>query len=125
GFLVLIVQSRRGRPLAILGAAACVCGMWMSGSRTSLAAAGAALGLAMVAGMRQYRGRGLRRAIAAATTALIVGAALLFFGRAQPENPVRRLMTTLPSEVSRPAMSAFAREMWNRNGYGSAATALI
>jgi len=127
GFLALAGPSRRERVLAAAGAVLCWGAMWMSGSRTALAAAAVALALAFLAGVRRRVGSGIpRRLFATGAGAILVLTTITFVvGSGRPDTPLARLRGTLPSEISRPAISAFVREMWNRNGYGQAATALI
>jgi hypothetical protein len=123
GLLAFIPGSRIERAAAIVGAMACWGGLWMSGSRTALVAA--CLPLVAVSISAAHRmGLVRRRPVQAiGGVAALLAAVLLLSGTAG--GPVQRLKDTLPSEFTREALGSFAREMWNRNGYGAAATTLI
>jgi hypothetical protein len=123
GLLAVIPRSRIERAAALAGAMACWGGMWMSGSRTALASACIALGavgVSAVSRMGQLRRRGLQ---ASGVLAALLVAGLLLPGTAG--SPLQRLKATFPAEFTREALGSFAREMWNRNAYGAAATTLI
>jgi hypothetical protein len=123
GLLAFIPGSGIERAAALAGAVACWGGLWMSGSRTALVSACLPL-VAVSVSAANRMGLVRRRRVQAigVVTALLV-AVLLLSGTAG--GPVQRLKDTLPSEFTREALGSFAREMWNRNGYGAAATTLI
>jgi hypothetical protein len=124
GLLGFIPGSRIERAAGFTGAMVCWGGLWMSGSRTALASACVAL-LAIGVSALTRTGQPRRRRVQAIgiVAALLVAVALLLPGTAS--GPLRRLKETFPSEFTREALGSFAREMWNRNGYGAAATTLI
>jgi hypothetical protein len=123
GLLAFIPGSRIERAAALAGAVACWGGLWMSGSRTALVTAFLPL---VAVGISAANRMGLmrrRRVPAIGVAAALLAVVLLLSGTAG--GPVQRLKDTLPSEFTREALGSFAREMWNRNGYGAAATTLI
>jgi hypothetical protein len=126
GLLALFEGSPQRRAVTIAAALVCWGGLWMSGSRTAFASACVALTVAGSAAARHRPLVRMRRrvlVIGAATAALVVAALLVV--PISSESPLRRLTRTLPSDTSRESIADFAREMWNRNGYGKAATGLI
>lgn len=126
GLVAFVTSSWRERAATFAGAAVCWGGLWMSGSRTGLTSAGIPLAFVALAAARQAVGGRLRlRVIAGGAAAVVVLAAALLLAPAASESPLMRLKDTLPSDASAASLSAFGREMWNRNGYGKAATALI
>ena len=124
GLLAFMPRSSGGRAAALAGAAVCWGGLWMSGSRTALTAASIALATAGLSALSQTGQARLRRcglAVGSVAVVAVVVALLL----STSKGPAYRLKQTLPSEFSRAALGGFAREMWNRGGYGEAATVLI
>jgi hypothetical protein len=102
--------------------------VWASGSRTAFAAAAIVTAFSLVAlyverRRQQSTGRALPPvAIAAAGAVALM--ALLANANLGVVGPARRLRATLP-EASVASVRSVAVEMWNRNGYGSASTAMI
>jgi hypothetical protein len=126
GLVALATRGSRARLLALLALPVCWAGLWMSGSRTALATAVIGLVAAGASALWHARRAGRTLAAAVAVVALALAAVAVIAGSpGTSENPAERLRRTLPTELSGPALAAFAREMWNRNGYGLAATALI
>ena len=126
--LAFISRSWLQRGAALTGAAVCWGGLWMSGSRTALIAACTPLISVSVAALKQPRGARVRLhklAAGAAGIALLALVLVLVLAPAAPGSPLGRLRSTLPSDFSSASLGAFVREMWNRNGYGEAATGLI
>ena len=124
GLLAFMPRSSGGRAAALAGAAVCWGGLWMSGSRTALTAASIALATAGLSALSQTGQARLRRcglAVGSVAVVAVVVALLL----STSKGPAYRLKQTLPSDLSRAALGGFAREMWNRDGYGEAATVLI
>ena len=95
--------------------------VWAAGSRTALLAIGAATAGIIIAAADR-RGVPRRRVFAAAAggTAILLALALVIAPRTPVNSPVRRIFDRLPSLEAGDA-SRFAREMWTRFGYGSAA----
>jgi hypothetical protein len=124
-FLALAPRSTGGRALSLAGAVVCWGGLWMSGSRTALVAAAIALagaGLSVLGQARRSRA-GLRALVAGGAAAATLAAVLLLLPTSV--SPLHRLRDTLPPNPSRAALGDFAREMWNRGGYGQVATVLV
>ena len=101
--------------------------VWASGSRTAFAAAALVTVFSLVAlyteRRRQSAGRALPQVAIAAAGALGL-VALLASADLGVVGPARRLWATLP-EASVESVRSVAAEMWNRNRYGSASTAMI
>jgi O-antigen ligase/polysaccharide polymerase Wzy-like membrane protein len=101
--------------------------VWAAGSRTAFAAAVIVTACALVS-FNGGRRRGawpigaLHVCLAAAVTIVVV--VLLARAHVSVVGPLRRLWQTLPA-LSTDSVRSFAAEMWNRNRYGSAATAMI
>jgi hypothetical protein len=126
GLLALVEGSPQRRTVAIAAALVCWGGLWMSGSRTAFASGCVALAVAGSAAVKHrplVRMRPRILVIGAGAAALVI--ATLLVVPVSSESPLRRLTRTLPSDASRESIADFAREMWNRNGYGTAATTLI
>ena len=64
----------------------------------------------------------LRRAMAVAAAVLIAGVATTSLRRTVHRSPAGRLWTSFSGA---PSIGRFFAELWNRNGYGSAADAMI
>jgi hypothetical protein len=98
--------------------------VWATGSRTAFLAAIivlVALGAAMAADRGRARGLVM---IGAALVALVAVVALAGLANPRIVGPVTRVWATLPA-LSAASVREFAVEMWNRNGYGAAATAIF
>jgi hypothetical protein len=124
--LGLAAASRRltSRILLSLLSLLLLAGVWMTGSRTGFLGAtvglGSSLHLLMIATRR-------RTAVAAAAVSavLVIGTGIVLAPRPSGViGPVERARTLLP-EISRPALSAAAWELWARNGYGLMAAQMI
>jgi hypothetical protein len=118
---VLLASSRR---LRLLGAALLVLSagaVWVSGSRTALMGwlvVGAGLGRALV------RTGGLSRTAVSAGVAAIVVAVAIGAQTGGRGTAVQRFLQTLPRPTI-DGLSSFARAMWDRDGYGSAAMRIV
>ena len=125
--LALAVESKRRR-LVLLGVAALVLswiGVWASGSRTAAVTAGIALLFVVWHAVDATRHRKARAWVIGGSAAVLVGAACIV--AIAPSTRVAgfsRLRGTLPSP-SISSVKSVAAEMWNRNGYGHASTAMI
>lgn len=124
GLVAAVLVSSATRWVTAIGAALLVASgvaVWVSGSRTALA--GWLIIGAGLAATAFGRGRISRRVAAmglAALVALVVAGALA----GGPGTAVRRLWQTLPAP-SLGGVTDFARDMWERNGYGVAAVQMI
>jgi hypothetical protein len=126
GLLAFERRSLGVRAVTAVCVVVCWCGLWTSGSRTSLACA--CVALAFWAAAVLTRAGGVRVRIPVLTmgaAAVVLVASVLIRAPVASESPLSRLRMTLPSDFSGPSLAALVREMWNRNGYGEAATALI
>jgi hypothetical protein len=115
------------RYVAAAGVAAGWLAVWASGSRTAFAAAAIVTAFSLFALYSRQRRVSGRRAAALAGGAAVVLVLLLALLAALDlgvVGPAARLWATLP-EPSLQSVRDVAAEMWNRNGYGSAATAMI
>ena len=125
--LALAVQSKRRR-VVLLGAVALVVswiGVWASGSRTAVVTAGIALLFVVWHVMEAVRHLKARAWLIGVSAAVLAGAVCIV--AVAPSTRVAgfsRLRDTLPSP-SMSSVKAVAAEMWNRNGYGHASTAMI
>jgi hypothetical protein len=101
--------------------------VWASGSRTAFAAAALVTVFSLVTlhaeRSRQSTGRAFPQ-VAIAAAGLLALVALLASADLGVVGPARRLWATLP-EASVESIRGVAAEMWNRNDYGSASTAMI
>ena len=118
----------RWRPLALTGGLLVAwLAVWASGSRSAFAAAVIASLFNLVA-LFADRSRTSRPSLAwkglLATAAVVALLALLANANLSVVGPVGRVRATLP-EFSAASLRAFVVETWNRNEYGSAATAMI
>ena len=126
----LSARVGRARPAAIaaMGAVAWLA-VWASGSRTGFAAALVVTAFTL-AGVMTGRDVRPRSALAqgallgAAITVAVVGILLLGGRDGHVVGPIARVWQTLPG-LSADSLRSFALEMWNRNGYGAAATEAI
>ena len=121
-------QLGRWRPYATVGGVTIGwLAVWASGSRTAFAAAAVVTAFSLVAfyaeRRRQSAGRAFRQVAIAAAGALGL-VALLASADLGVVGPARRLWATLPG-ASVESVRSVAGEMWNRNRYGSASTAMI
>ena len=121
-------QLGQWRPFATVGGVTIGwLAVWASGSRTAFAAAVIVTAFSLVAlyaeRTRQGAGRAFPQVAIAAAGALAL-MVLLANANLGVVGPARRLWTTLP-EPSVASVRSVAVEMWNRNGYGSASTAMI
>lgn len=114
------------RALGLAGAVTCWAGLWMSGSRTALLAGSVGLATIGLAALRRTGELSLRmREVAAGAVAIGITLAALLLVPVNSESPLQRVRNTLPADASRVAVTSFLRELWDRGGYGVAATALI
>jgi hypothetical protein len=126
GMALLTWHAKKYRmPLAAVGSLAAWRGVWASGSRTAFMAASivtAAIGIAVVVEIGSATAKKLYVPLAVAG---LVSVFVVFVAAANPRivGPVGRVWATLPSP-SITSVKAFAGEMWNRNQYGAAATAM-
>jgi hypothetical protein len=121
-------QLGRWRPYATVGGMTIGwLAVWATGSRTAFAAAALVTAFSLVGlyveRRRQSTGRAFRPVAIAAAGALGL-MFLLANANLGVVGPAGRLWQTLPG-ASVESVRTVAGEMWNRNGYGSAATAMI
>lgn len=101
--------------------------VWASGSRTAFSAAALITVFGVVGALRAIQEpRRLVTPLRSLLAAVIVVGLVAIVANTNPQavGPVRRLWDTLPA-LSADSLSNFVAEMWNRNGYGAAATAMI
>jgi hypothetical protein len=126
GTALLTWHAKKYRvPLAIVGSVAAWLGVWASGSRTAFMAATivtVAMGIAVFVEIGAARAKQLYVPLAVAGL-LSVFVVLVTAANPRVVGPVGRVWATLPSP-SLTSVKAFAAEMWNRNRYGAAATAM-
>jgi hypothetical protein len=126
GMVLLTWHAKKYRiPLAIVGGLATWLGVWASGSRTAFMAAAIvtmAIGIAIVVESGATSAKKLYVPLAVLG---VVGVFVVLVAAANPRivGPVGRVWATLPSP-SLTSVKEFAAEMWNRNRYGLAATAM-
>ena len=126
GMVLLAWHAGRYRmALAIAAGFAAWLGVWASGSRTAFAAASIVTVAIVVAIVSANRAAGVKKLLVPAAVVAVVGLFVAVVALANPRivGPVGRLWATLPS-ASVASVRDFAAEMWNRNGYGFAATAM-
>jgi len=120
-------QLDRWRPqVTIAGMTIGWLSVWASGSRTAVAAAAVVTAFSLAtlyADRRQSTGRAFPQ-VAIAAAALLALVALLATADLGVVGPARRLRETLP-DASVESIRRVAVEMWNRNDYGSASSAMI
>jgi hypothetical protein len=126
GGTALWAIRRRGWRLAIAPVAVVLhwLAVWGSGSRTALVCAGLVT-VGVLATLLFDNGRvQMRRVLLAAGAVAAVLALGIAIGMANPKagNPAARLWDTF---TSFPSPLALGREMWNRNGYGFAASEFV
>jgi hypothetical protein len=124
--LALALMWRLGQPtiVSIALATLLATGMWTSGSRTALMVATvgfAALVLAPLWQARSWRARAVPVALALAATVIM---AMLTLRGSDQSSPVSRLLDTIPS-VDEGGVPQLARDLWERNGYGTAAVRAV
>ena len=113
--------------LVVVGVSTAWLAVWASGSRTAFACATGVTIFAAVGGLRAgWWGRPRFSLGSIAAGVAILAGALVVMANANSEvvGPLQRLWSTIP-ENSASGWRDFARELWNRNGYGEAATAMI
>jgi hypothetical protein len=126
-----ILAERGGRGMWLAAAAVATLGwlaVWASGSRTGFAAALIVTGSGVVGLYSAFSQTSRRRAIAVAAGAAIAVAAVLLLLATAPlavVGPAARLAPAV-SDVSVESLKGTLKEnLWNRNGYGLASTAMI
>jgi len=128
GGLVLL-SWRAAKYRALLATAAGVAawlGVWASGSRTAFGAA-AIVTIAIAIAIVSERGvANLKRLYVSGAVAAVIAVFVVLVATSNSRivGPVSRLWVTLPSP-SVSSIGDFAAEMWNRNRYGLAATAIV
>ena len=126
GMALLTWHAKKYRmPLVTVGVLATWLGVWASGSRTAFMAATIvtiAIGIAVVVENGVASAKKLSVPLAVVG---VLGVFVVFVAAANPRivGPVGRVWATLPSP-SLASVKEFAAEMWNRNRYGAAATAM-
>jgi hypothetical protein len=126
GMALLAWHAKKYRvPLTVVSTVAAWLGVWASGSRTAFMAAAivtVAIGIAIVVEIGTAPTKKLSVPL---TVAALLAVFVVLVAAANPRivGPVGRVWRTLPSP-SLTSVKAFAAEMWNRNRYGSAATAM-
>jgi hypothetical protein len=122
-----------GQPLGRWRAPAVGCGVgigwltvWASGSRTAFAAATIVTVFSMVAlQVPPWRSRRFRLFIPAVLAA--AGAGLFVLAKADLDavGPLQRLLQSIPDFSADTLQAAAKEQLWTRNGYGTASTAMI
>ncbi|MGE5243995.1 MAG: O-antigen ligase family protein [Betaproteobacteria bacterium] len=127
GVLAWALEGTRQRwwlamPLVTLGWIA----VWGSGSRTAVVAGGIPLLVVVWLALRGHSpGQSIpRKQLIGTAAAVVVLVALVASLDVSVVGPVRRLTNLLPGRSLHSAQ-VFLREMWTRNGYGSAAAAMV
>jgi hypothetical protein len=126
GLVLLAWRARKYRiPLALVGGLAAWLGVWASGSRTAFMAAAIVTMAIGVAAVVQSGTASAKRLYVPLVVAGLLGVFVVLVAAANPRivGPVGRVWATLPSATPASAKE-FAAEMWNRNRYGLAATAM-
>ena len=120
---------RRHRRLVFGSALLALIAIWGTGSKTATLAAlvtvgGAAMTLA--AAERPSRSwMRWARPLAAVAALLVVVGVVASIAPSSVIGPVQRFRYVLPRERSGAALAMFARQMWDRGGYGTAAVAMV
>ena len=127
--LVFCRARNRLRMEAILGLAGLLLvvswyGLWISGSRSSMMAGAVVLCFILRWGMPAALTTGRRTLVALFAIAFVAAATVLVIPSADVTGPWTRLRSTLPS-ASFDSVVAFLVEMWERDGYGRSAVAMI
>lgn len=129
GALLWADRASRWRPwLMAFGASAAWLTVWATGSRTAFAAA---VIVSAFSGAALFSGRAPatnRKTIAAIVVLCAIAAAIalpLLFANATAVGPMRRFWSTLPAGPTGSIRVFLIENLWVRNGYGSAATAMI
>lgn len=126
--MAIAIQARR-RDVSLVVAVfvfAAWAGIWGSGSRTALLVGAVSTMAALVAALRTSRTRRMRLLVVSGViVAALSMAAAVAMSRQQTVGPVARIKGWLAQPG--PAKSARERvvELWNRDGYGTAAVAMI
>jgi hypothetical protein len=119
--------NQGGRLVAAVGVTAGWLTVWATGSRTAFAAAAIVTAFSFVGSVKSGD---VRRHLTAGRVLLFSGAVtavmlVLVIGNLRVVGPLRRFQPTLP-QPSVASVRAFAAEqLWNRNRYGSTASAMI
>ena len=126
GLVLLAWRAGKYRiPLAFVGGLAAWLGVWASGSRTAFMAAAIVTMAIGVAAAVQSGTASAKKLYVPLALAGLLGILVVLVAAANPRivGPVGRVWATLPSPTLASARE-FAAEMWNRNRYGLAATAM-
>jgi hypothetical protein len=126
GFVLLAWRAGKYRiPLALVGGLGAWLGVWASGSRTAFMAAAIVTIAIGVAAVMQGRPASVKKLYVPLAVAGFLGVFVVLVAAANPRivGPVGRVWATLPSPTPA-SVREFAGEMWNRNRYGLAATAM-
>jgi hypothetical protein len=129
GAAAYFAERRAGwrRALSLCGILVCLLAVWASGSRTAFIATMIVTGACVMSlkhsvdrstAMRVAKRAWLPALAVVSLFAVIASADLAAIG------PIRRLWSSMPG-VSGNTVSSFLLELWNRNGYGAAASTLI
>ncbi|MEW6319592.1 MAG: hypothetical protein AB1635_00735 [Acidobacteriota bacterium] len=124
--LILAIRATRSQATLAMAALLLAVGMWISGSRTALLVMTAGLIGALTVVLRRL-GPWQARLIPVGCLTLagaLVLAAVVVPRSERPSNPLERLIATLPAPTGE-GVVRFARDMYERNGYGIAAAAAI
>ena len=131
----VVLARRLPRPwpivLTVVAVALGIAAVWLSGSRTGLAALSVSLVIALVEGVRQWRaGRehlDLRRVAMAGTGALVLGIGLIFaLQQASTHTVIQRgTWTYIPLYGDKGIRNSVNELLWERFGYGPAAIEMI
>jgi hypothetical protein len=126
GMVLLSWHAKKYRvPLAMIGSIAAWLGVWASGSRTAFLAATIVTGAIGIAVLVEIGAASPKKLYVPLAVVGLLSVFVVFVAAANPRivGPVGRVWATLPSP-SIGSVKTFAAEMWNRNRYGAAATAM-
>ena len=98
--------------------------VWATGSRTALASAVLITLLGVASLVRGFRFTRRAVLVLGLLVVVLVGIVTAVASAPQASGPIARFRVMLPTR-DLPAVQALATEMWNRNGYGTAAVAAI
>jgi O-Antigen ligase len=127
GLVLLAWRSRKYRAvLAMIGGLAAWLGVWASGSRTAFAAAALVTITIAIAALAENGLSTVKRLYIPAAVVGVIAVFIVLIAAANPRviGPANRVWATLPSPTVA-SVRDFAAEMWNRNRYGLAATAIV
>jgi hypothetical protein len=113
--------TRTGVLVRVAAMAACWLAVWASGSRTGLATAFIVSSCVVISARKQFS---IRAVIAALASVATVAAVVASLGSANAVGPLRRIREMAPT-VSKGSVRELAIDLWERDGYGPIASAMI